>query len=122
MTATDLARLERLQPQSLTRIVAELEEQGLIKRQQGDADRRQLLIEITRAGSKLLLSDAIRQGAWLAKVMKARLTKAEQEIASVAADLLDGIADEDDASVLGAARSGTVYQIRAKPCVAGGQE
>jgi DNA-binding MarR family transcriptional regulator len=100
MTATDLARLERLQPQSLSRTIAELDEQGLIRRCQDDADRRQLLIEITSAGKDLLLRDAERQSQWLASLMTRQLSKAEREIVSVAADLLDELAEQDDISVL----------------------
>ena len=94
MTATDLARLERLQPQSLTRIIAELDEQGLIRRTPAEEDRRQILIEITQAGRELLVVDAYRQNQWLMETMAAGLTKAEREILSIAADLLDKLASE----------------------------
>ena len=94
MTATDLARLERLQPQSLTRIIAELDEQGLIRRTTAEQDRRQILIEITEAGRELLVVDAYRQNQWLMETMAAQLTKAEREILAVAADLLDKLASK----------------------------
>jgi DNA-binding MarR family transcriptional regulator len=94
MTATDLARLERLQPQSLTRIIAELDEEGLIRRTPAEQDRRQVLIEITQAGKELLVVDAYRQNQWLMAAMAASLTKAEREILAVAADLLDKLASE----------------------------
>jgi DNA-binding MarR family transcriptional regulator len=100
MTAADLARLERLQPQSLSRIIAELDEQGLIRRRQDGFDRRQLLIEITQKGKDLLIKDADRQSRWLAELMTTHLSKAEREIISVAADLLDTVAEQDDRSVL----------------------
>jgi DNA-binding MarR family transcriptional regulator len=93
MTATDLARLERLQPQSLTRIIAELDEQKLIRRTPAEEDRRQILIEITQAGRELLVVDAYRQNQWLTETMAA-LTKAEREILAIAADLLDKLASE----------------------------
>ena len=94
MTASDLARLERLQPQSLTRIIAELDEQGLIRRTPDEADRRQILIDITQAGKELLVVDAFRQNQWLMETMAAKLTRAEREILAVAADLLDALASE----------------------------
>jgi len=94
MTATDLARLERLQPQSLTRIIAELDEQGLIRRTPDEIDRRQVLIEITQTGRELLVVDAYRQNQWLMETMAARLTKAEREVLSIAANLLDSLASE----------------------------
>ena len=94
LTATDLARLEGLQPQSLTRIIAELDEQGLIRRTADVADRRQVLIEIAQAGQELLVIDAYRQNQWLTETMARKLTKAEREILAIAADLLDQLASE----------------------------
>jgi DNA-binding MarR family transcriptional regulator len=99
MTATDLARLERLQPQSLTRIIAELDEQGFIRRMQDESDRRQVLIEITQAGRDLLVLDAYRQDQWLAEAMTAKLTKAERDILCIAAELLEKLASEPDTSI-----------------------
>jgi DNA-binding MarR family transcriptional regulator len=95
LTASRLAELERLQPQSLTRIVAELEGAGLIRRRQDETDRRQLLIEITAEGSDLLAEDARRQNRWLAEAMLAKLTGAERDILLVAARLLDELTAED---------------------------
>jgi DNA-binding MarR family transcriptional regulator len=96
MTATDLARLERLQPQSLTRIIADLDEQSLIRRRPDDIDRRQLLIEITQTGKDLIVLDAHRQTEWLARVMEAKLTPIERQLVTIAADLLNGLAGEED--------------------------
>ncbi len=95
MTASDLARLERLQPQSLTRIIADLGEQGLIHRKRDEVDRRQFLIEITEKGHGLLVGDARRQNAWLAQAMAERLTDAERKVLRIAADLLERLANED---------------------------
>jgi DNA-binding MarR family transcriptional regulator len=98
MTATDLARLERLQPQSLTRIIAELDEDGLIRRTPAVTDRRQVLIEITQSGQELLIVDAYRQDQWLMEEMAAKMTKAERELLGIAADLLDKLASEPTVS------------------------
>lgn len=94
MTASELARLERLQPQSLTRIIAELDEEGLIQRRPDETDRRQILIDITQAGKELLVVDAFRQNQWLMQTMGAKLTRAEREILAIAAELLDTLASE----------------------------
>ena len=98
MTATDLANLERLQPQSLTRIISELDEQGFIRRTQDETDRRQILIEITQAGQELLVVDAYHQDQWLAKAMSGKLTRAERDILCVAAELLEKLASEPEPS------------------------
>jgi len=95
MTASNLACLERLQPQSLTRIIADLDTRGLIRRKQNEVDRRQFLIEITENGHDLLVQDARRQNAWLAQAMTERLTDAERKLLSIVAELLDHLADED---------------------------
>jgi DNA-binding MarR family transcriptional regulator len=95
LTASRLAELERLQPQSLTRIVAELDEAGLIHRRQDEADRRQLLIEITAQGHDLLAEDARRQNQWLAEAMLQKLTHAERDMLLIAARLLDRLTAEE---------------------------
>jgi DNA-binding MarR family transcriptional regulator len=99
MTASDLAHVERLQPQSLTRIIADLEKRGLIQRRPDDLDRRQVLIEISQAGLDLLITDARRQDTWLVAAMRRKLTPAEQSVLSVAAQLLDNLSDEDELEV-----------------------
>jgi DNA-binding MarR family transcriptional regulator len=93
MTATELAAHERLQPQSLTRIVADLEEHGLIVRNPRESDRRQIDIAITPEGSRLIRRDAHKQALWLAAAMEASLNPAERTILALAAELLDRIAD-----------------------------
>jgi DNA-binding MarR family transcriptional regulator len=95
LTASRLAELERLQPQSLTRIIAELDEEGLIKRREDETDRRQLLIEITSKGHDLLVEDARRQNRWLADAMQEKLTPAERELLVIAARLLDQLTAEE---------------------------
>lgn len=96
LTASRLAELERLQPQSLTRIVAELDRAGLIRRRQDETDRRQLLIEITAKGYDLLAGDARRQNEWLAEAMSRKLTRAERDILLIAARLLDELTAEEE--------------------------
>jgi DNA-binding MarR family transcriptional regulator len=76
MTATDLAALEHVQPQSLTRILLGLEERGLIEREKAEIDRRQVRIEISQHGRDLLAQDSRRQDVWLTKAMSETLTEA----------------------------------------------
>jgi DNA-binding MarR family transcriptional regulator len=97
LTAVELARLERLQPQSLTRIIAELETGGLVARQPDQSDRRAVLITITDAGRTLLATDARQQNAWLARAVEARLTGTEAALLAMAAGLLDRLAEDPDA-------------------------
>jgi DNA-binding MarR family transcriptional regulator len=101
LTATDLAALERLQPQSLTRIIADLDEQGFITRRQSEKDRRQIEIGITAAGTALMRRDAHRQNLWLAQAMAERLTPAERAMLDLAAELLDRLADQPAEPITG---------------------
>ena len=95
LTATALAAKERIQPQSLTRTLADLEESKLIRRRQDQIDRRQSLIEITRLGEDLLKQDARRQASWLVVAMSSELTPAERELLRVAAQLMRQLADAE---------------------------
>jgi DNA-binding MarR family transcriptional regulator len=92
MTARDLARLERLQPQSLTRIIAELDDEQLIERRQNPADRRQVLIAISERGTSLLVTDAYRLTQWLAQSMQSTLTDTERALLLIAVELMNRIA------------------------------
>lgn len=93
MTATALAAAERLQPQSLTRMLARLERDELIVRRQDETDRRQVLIDVTEKGIGVLGEDMRRREAWLAGVMAERLTPTERELLRLAAGLMDRLAD-----------------------------
>lgn len=60
-----LAELERVQPPSMTRIVAALEERGFAARAPHESDRRQSVIAITAQGSAVLEDTRQRATAWL---------------------------------------------------------
>ncbi len=94
MTATALAGAERLQPQSLTRMLARLESDELIVRRPDADDRRQVLIDVTQKGIAVLTEDSRRREAWLAGVMATRLTPTERELVRLAAGLMDRLADD----------------------------
>ncbi|HKN54091.1 MAG TPA: MarR family transcriptional regulator [Amycolatopsis sp.] len=92
-TPTELAVGERLQPQSLTRILAGLTERGWVTRTPDPADGRRSLIEITKAG-RLVMRDYTRsRERWLADALSRALTPAEQQLLSRAAALLVKVAD-----------------------------
>ncbi len=93
MTAKELAALEHIQPQSLTRILVDLEERGLIRREQAEADRRQVRTEITQEGREILVRDAEHQDAWLSRVMASVLTETDRDILNIAARLLTRLSD-----------------------------
>lgn len=93
VTAAQLAMLERIQPQSLTRLIGDLEARGLVLRRADLHDRRQILIEITPAAVELLRNDARAQDMWLAQAMSRALTPTESEILKMAALLMERLSD-----------------------------
>jgi DNA-binding MarR family transcriptional regulator len=94
MCAGDLADLERIQPQSLTRTLAALEADGLIARRPDPLDRRQAVIGITEQGLAALSQDMQARELWLAKAMDIHLSPDERQLLAAAAELMDRLADD----------------------------
>jgi DNA-binding MarR family transcriptional regulator len=92
-TATDLAYCLGIQPQSLTRLLAESEGERLIKRQPDQNDKRQTLIEITPAGSRILAEEASKREKRLAAAMVRALTPTEQQLIQLSVSLLERLAE-----------------------------
>jgi DNA-binding MarR family transcriptional regulator len=92
-TASELAAHERLQPQSLTRVLRELETRKLIVRAIDDADRRRSRIALTAAGGESLRRAARNREAWLEHAMAATLSDAEGQLLRLAASLMERLAD-----------------------------
>jgi DNA-binding MarR family transcriptional regulator len=78
LAATRLAIEERLQPQSRTRLVADLERLQLISRKRSTRDRRALIIAITAKGRKALLEDLAARRSWLERAMATALTPGQR--------------------------------------------
>lgn len=86
--AIHLAAEERLQPQSLTRLLASLEKDGHITRTRNVADRRETTIALTEQGRRLLVEDIRARRAWLEEAMAATLNASERELIFAAAGLM----------------------------------
>jgi len=98
-TATALAAYLRIQPQSVTRLLADLERDGLIERRPNEQDRRQSLIEITPAGTQALSEEVRVQEQVLAQCVAESLTPAEQELLRLAAGLMERVVDDAEARI-----------------------
>jgi DNA-binding MarR family transcriptional regulator len=92
-TPKALADAEDAQPQTLTRVIASLEEQGLLARRADPNDGRQVLLDITLVGRQVLQRHAATHTRWLGGAIAAELSEAEREIVRIAAALLDRLAD-----------------------------
>jgi len=99
MPASHLAERERLQPQSLTRIITALESQGCIERRRSAADRRELIIAVTDRGRQALAEDMRGRRIWLDRAIGQTLSAAERKHLTAAARILLKLAhhEADDA-------------------------
>ncbi|QIK07586.1 MarR family transcriptional regulator [Streptomyces sp. ID38640] len=92
LTPSELAAIEGLQTQSLTRVLNELEEQGRIRRSRSDVDARRQNIEVTEAGREALREHVRDGNAWLAAALRQTLSPAERGVVQIAAGLLEQVA------------------------------
>jgi DNA-binding MarR family transcriptional regulator len=88
----ELADAERVQPQSLTRTLAGLEEAGLTSRQPDPIDGRRSLLAITKSGQAALRAEMEQRDTWLAAAMAAQLTATEIGLLELAGPLLERLA------------------------------
>ena len=88
LTPRELADHEKVQPPSMTRVLAGLEERGLILRTPHAADGRQHLVSLTADARTLLKEDRRRREAWLAQRL-AELTQEERDVLRAAAPVIE---------------------------------
>ena len=93
ITLGELAAVEQVQPPSMTRIVARLEEWGYATRVVDPADRRVARAAITDAGRELLARSRTRKDAYLARCV-AELSDDERELLARALPLLERLQDD----------------------------
>ena len=91
MTGSALAAELGVQPQSLTRLFAGLEADGLIHRNPDPADGRQTLIRLTSKGNEALAADLLERRRRLADAMTRVLTPAEREVLRLASELMEKV-------------------------------
>jgi DNA-binding MarR family transcriptional regulator len=94
MSAGDLAACERVQPPSMTKVIASLEERNLVRRDAHPSDRRSAIISITDAGLALLDSERRQRDAWLSQRLS-RLTPEERTIVRQAIPVLEKLAESE---------------------------
>ncbi|HEX2314461.1 MAG TPA: MarR family transcriptional regulator [Thermomonospora sp.] len=88
MTPRELADHEKVQPPSMTRVIAALEEQALVERSPHPTDGRQVVLRVTPRGVELLREERRRKEVWLAQRLR-ELTPEERAILRQAAPILD---------------------------------
>ena len=88
MTPGELAEHEKVQPPSMTRVIAVLEERQLVLRSPHPTDRRQVILTVTEEGRAVVQRVRRRKDAWLARRL-AELTPAERATLRAAVPILE---------------------------------
>lgn len=89
----ELAKVEKVQGPTLTRIVAHLEESGLVVREVDAGDRRIARLSLTPAGKRLIERSRGRRTAYLVSRMR-QFTPEERQTIERAAALLERMVEE----------------------------
>jgi DNA-binding MarR family transcriptional regulator len=93
LTPSELALRERIQRPSATRVLAHLDEAGLVARAADPADRRSSLVSVTDSGRALLVSVRDRKDAYLAQRLD-RLSPEDLAALDRAAGILERMLEE----------------------------
>ena len=88
MSPGELAEHEKVQPPSMTRVIAVLEERKLVQRAPHPTDRRQVILTVTPDGRALVDRSRRLKEAWLAQRLQ-ELTPEERAILQSAAPILE---------------------------------
>jgi DNA-binding MarR family transcriptional regulator len=88
-SASDLAALERVRPQSMAATLAALDQQALIRRDPDPEDGRRQLVSLTTAGREIVQGTRQAREEWLARSLQDRYTEAERRTILEALALLD---------------------------------
>lgn len=93
-TVSSLARVEGMRPQSMSAIVASLEEAGLVRGAPDPVDGRQTLMSLTPKCLKGLREDRAARQDWLTATISQKLSAQEQEKLQAALELLTRLVED----------------------------
>lgn len=93
LSAGEVAAAERMQPPSMTKILASLETNGWIERASHPDDRRQSIITITESGRQLIDAENRARDEWLAMRL-GEMSVADRDLLRDAIEVLDRLGSE----------------------------
>ena len=91
-TPSELARLERISPQSVGATIAALEARGLVERRPDPGDGRRAVISLTEAGSQMLRNRRNARTEKFAAALSAGFSPSELNLLKAAAPLIERLA------------------------------
>ncbi|TLW91596.1 MarR family winged helix-turn-helix transcriptional regulator [Saccharomonospora piscinae] len=92
VTPGQLAAREGVQPPSMTRVIAALEERAYVVRTPHPTDGRQAIVTLTDAGRDYVLATISRREAWL-DTRLAELSDEQRRVLSDAAEIIERMAE-----------------------------
>ncbi|HKT03287.1 MAG TPA: MarR family transcriptional regulator [Rugosimonospora sp.] len=90
LTPRELADAERVAPPTMTKVLAKLEERGLVQRSPHPTDGRQVILSATEAGRAVIAEQRRVKDQWLTRML-AELPAAERDTLARAAEILNRI-------------------------------
>lgn len=90
-SASELAAIERVRPQSMAATLAALEERGLISRSPDPKDGRRQVVSLTAAGQERAQGDREARKEWLTRAFAEQCTEAERQTVIKAMAVLERI-------------------------------
>ncbi|MFY1697446.1 MULTISPECIES: MarR family winged helix-turn-helix transcriptional regulator [unclassified Solwaraspora] len=90
LTPRELSEIERVQPPTMTKIVAKLEERGLVRRTPHPTDGRQVILSATESGREVLAAFERIRDEWLASRLDA-LSPDQRDTLRQAAEILQQV-------------------------------
>ena len=92
-STSDLAKAERVRPQSMAATVAVLEERGMIARRQDPDDGRRQLIELTQTADRTVSGSRRARDEWLEQALRERFSADELATVVEALGLLERLSE-----------------------------
>jgi DNA-binding MarR family transcriptional regulator len=92
-TASALAKLEQISPQSMGATLGAVEAKGLIERSPDPGDGRRAVLSVTEAGLRLIRDKRNARTEQFAKALSAEFTPAEIQLLAAASPLLERLAE-----------------------------
>jgi DNA-binding MarR family transcriptional regulator len=93
-TVSSLARAEGMRPQSMSAVIAPLEEMGFVAGSADPNDGRKILMSLTNACRKWIEDGRAARQDWLAQAIERKLSPQEQQKLSSAIQLLARLAED----------------------------
>lgn len=95
MTPGTLAARERVQPPSMTRVIASLSDLKLVEREPHPTDGRQIIVSLSEAGRAVLADEASAREAWMTERLST-LPAAQLDVLTEAVAIMKQIVTESE--------------------------